>query len=130
MDAESEDAFAARVIGEARAKAGVSSEGMDWVANALVSVVTDQAERVLVSELAAAEVEARSVLTERVRAALVSAWLADGFIGDSFGEEHPWSPSDWGPIADAAVQVFVEFLRDPPVREVQADGTEVVRWPV
>lgn len=63
------------------------------------------------AEMADREAQARAVLTERVREAIEG-------IGDD-GRERT--------VAAVAVGVFVEWLRNPPERVVQVDGSESVR---
>lgn len=70
------------------------------------------------AEMARREAEARAVLTAKVREA-----IAEVFYGDV-----AWC-DDIGASAEKAVDVFIDYLRNPPVRETQPDGTETVRWP-
>lgn len=64
------------------------------------------------------EAEARVALTDRVADAIATALDTKGLELSS-----PHS------LAVAAVDVFIDYLRNPPVREIQPDGTETVRWP-
>lgn len=81
-------------------------------------------ERRLAAEWVAREAEARVWLVGRVRDAIRLAEEAAGY--EPIGALH---------AGEVAVGVFVEFLRDPPVREVGsvggdgARGVERVRWP-
>lgn len=67
----------------------------------------------LLADAAAADEAARAALTERVREAI------EGISDD--GHERT--------VAAVAVGVFVEWLRNPPERVVQVDGSESVRYP-
>jgi hypothetical protein len=40
-----------------------------------------------------------------------------------------WDETELDDLAEAAVDVFVELLRDPPTVEHHPDGTEIIRWP-
>lgn len=71
-------------------------------------------------EVERCEAEARAVLTDRVQAELQSR-LDGEFMDPSDGDSMRRA-------AEVAVSVFVEWLRNPPVREIQADGTERMRW--
>lgn len=74
------------------------------------------------ADVEAREAEARANLGERIQRAVMAA--LDGAPQIEKGAVDV--VSRWA--ADAAVEVFVDYLRNPPVREVQSDGTEVIRY--
>lgn len=65
--------------------------------------------------------------------ARLAAQLAEAFrASESAAWDGPYTivpEPDWDALAEKAVGVFAEWLRDPPVREHMSDGTERVRWP-
>jgi hypothetical protein len=72
------------------------------------------------------EARAREWLTARVREKI--ALSQEGHLG--IDRRFPNAVEDALDVsANAAVEVFLEFLRNPPVREHHPDGTETVRWP-
>lgn len=73
----------------------------------------------LLADAAATEAQARAALIDRVRAEL--QFRLDGEFMD------PADGESMRRAAEVAVEVFVEWLRNPPERVVQADGSESAR---
>lgn len=82
-----------------------------------------EAKRQHEADFAKREAFAREALTARLRER-ITAHL-EGHRGiDRTMADHVYSSA-----ADAALEVFMEFLRDPPTMEHHADGHTEVRWP-
>lgn len=79
--------------------------------------ILEQAKRRHDAELEQQEAAARAALTERVRAAMETADERDRLVDwDCMADE---TVVEWDALAAAAVDVFVDYLRNPPVREHQ-----------
>ena len=69
--------------------------------------------RMFAVTMAKEESEAQAMLTAAVRDAL---------------HRVPRFPGNDDSLAAAAVGVFIEFLTNPPVREINTDGSSTIRW--
>lgn len=86
-------------------------------------VYAAEAEESFARQVFEREAEAERWLTDRVRDAFRASLVGNAGV-------HEWAHdliSSLGAVT--AVNVFVEFLRNPPVREVSLDGVERVVWP-
>lgn len=78
------------------------------------------------AEFARREAEARAAVVAKVRAEIDAAFGDDRtsyFAGDYITDD------DLQALAAAAVDVFIDLLRNPPTRVTHADGHVEIRWP-
>jgi hypothetical protein len=86
------------------------------------------------AEFTKREAEPRAAIVARVREALWSSIESQatwGYVSRDRGiiDVGMADGLDMTVVAEAAVEVFVELLRNPPTREIHPDGTETIRWP-
>jgi hypothetical protein len=81
--------------------------------------IMEEAKRRHTAEIKQQEDAAREALTARVSAAMEAADDKDLLVDwDCMADE---TVVDWTALAAAAVDVFIDYLRNPPVREIPSD---------
>jgi hypothetical protein len=88
-------------------------------------VVGELVRRQMDADFARAEVAARAAVVAKVREAVQSA-VENGQYGDASGH---LGGEGFEAIADAAVEVFVGMLKNPPSFVTYPDGHTEIEWP-
>lgn len=88
--------------------------------------IMEEAKRRHEAEVQTQEAAARTQLVAKVYDALDDAVMdPNNHCGDADGH---LGHNGYQAMAEAAVDVFIDYLRNPPVRVTDSDGTQEIRW--